>query len=888
MNATRISLLLLALLILFPGPQVRGEDDPPESPEQRAMRLKVLSGTVAQELPGLASDDVVIRGDALEVIAGVKELEELEIPGLAEAVRRSGVTAPDRFIAVLAGEILNRIDPEGTITWLKSRAFDAGTDPVVRRNGLAILSEIPHAKSGQIVAAHAVEGSPETRVEALVALGKLRIPETYGAMISALGSSEQDVKDNAALALGKLRDPRAIPNLLAHLNDSDGDHPAFAAWALKQFNDPRIFAGIREGLGADSGEPEEAKARIIESCSTAEDIEELKAIFKNNRSMRYRYAAALALGRLGGRDISVQELLLNGLVKGKDDRFRSACFFGLSLCAGPGIEEELLNQLKRYANAKSDDDHRKFRALAFIAGDLKLKDAAPILYRAALLQKVELTWRIAAANIWKCEAPNAFRYIKDEFDKASDKRQIDRMAAIIGRSRRMEEFRYLISQFRRFGKDTQEAFSVELAVEQMTGHFFGPEYAIWRHWIDANPDFFEPREYRIDRRAWQKAFTKKDREFRQTEETERAVQLGLAWISRHQSLQGSLDPNKFFEMCSHEPSCKKTGARHMLDKIGCTSLATLALLGGGYSPERGRYKDTIRRYLDYIQVRQTADGNFTTTDRFQGYQRPIAIYAMAEAFNITGDMGLEPYLRRGINFLIEDQNELGGWDYQAGGRETDTSVMSWVLLGLSVAHKSGFSVRESVFEGCDYIMERFSERVTDQREEYMDLDPAYGYDVGKTFRGEYQTGYKSKNSENATVAFGLMSRMFMGWRRSHPFCIGSARFILNHKMEVIPKGDRFDKYVSKNRFPSYAWYYGTLAMHQMGGQFFRQWNQVIKKLLPAIQLKEGCDAGAFAVLNYDFVAGKAYSTCMGVLTLETYYRYKPFCEEGVPEEEEND
>jgi hypothetical protein len=212
--------------------------------------------------------------------------------------------------------------------------------------------------------------------------------------------------------------------------------------------------------------------------------------------------------------------------------------------------------------------------------------------------------------------------------------------------------------------------------------------------------------------------------------------------------------------------------------------------------------------------------------------------------------------------------------------------MSWVLLGLGVAHKSGFNVRESVFEGCEMILSNYSERVTEQREEFLDLDPHYGYDVGKTFRGEYQTGYQSKVSENATTSFGLMARMFMGWRRSHPFCIGSGYFVLAHNMERMPKGGNFQKYVSQNRFPAYAWYYGTLAMHQMGGHFFRRWNEVIKELLPGLQNKEGCDAGSWPVLNYDFVAGKVYTTCMGVLTLETYYRYKPFCEEGLPPEDE--
>jgi hypothetical protein len=186
------------------------------------------------------------------------------------------------------------------------------------------------------------------------------------------------------------------------------------------------------------------------------------------------------------------------------------------------------------------------------------------------------------------------------------------------------------------------------------------------------------------------------------------------------------------------------------------------------------------------------------------------------------------------------------------------------------------------------ILDAYSERVGKEREQFLDIDPHYAYEVGERMKGKYQTGYQNRVSENATTCFGLMARMFLGWRRSHPFCIGSANFILENNMEETPKRNNWDKYVSKNRFPSYAWYYGTLAMHQMGGRYFRKWNAAIKEMLPGIQLKEGCDAGAWKVYNYDFVAGKVYSTCMGVLTLETYYRYKPFCEEGAPPEEEDE
>jgi hypothetical protein len=68
-------------------------------------------------------------------------------------------------------------------------------------------------------------------------------------------------------------------------------------------------------------------------------------------------------------------------------------------------------------------------------------------------------------------------------------------------------------------------------------------------------------------------------------------------------------------------------------------------------------------------------------------------------------------------------------------------------------------------------------------------------------------------------------------------------------------------------------------MHQMGGRYFREWNEKIRKIVPGTQVKEGPDAGTWPVWNHDMVAGRLYTTCMGVLTLETYYRYLPVLED---------
>jgi hypothetical protein len=73
----------------------------------------------------------------------------------------------------------------------------------------------------------------------------------------------------------------------------------------------------------------------------------------------------------------------------------------------------------------------------------------------------------------------------------------------------------------------------------------------------------------------------------------------------------------------------------------------------------------------------------------------------------------------------------------------------------------------------------------------------------------------------------------------------------------------------------YFLYYGTLAMHQMGGRYFREWNARVKEILPAVQRKTGCQRGSWEGWYLDGIFGSVYTTSMGALTLETYYRYAP-------------
>ena len=74
----------------------------------------------------------------------------------------------------------------------------------------------------------------------------------------------------------------------------------------------------------------------------------------------------------------------------------------------------------------------------------------------------------------------------------------------------------------------------------------------------------------------------------------------------------------------------------------------------------------------------------------------------------------------------------------------------------------------------------------------------------------------------------------------------------------------------------YYWYYGTLAMFQIGGDEWKQWNETLKNVLVPNQSKAGPEDGSWDPRDVsDWAGGRAYTTALGALCLEVYYRYLP-------------
>ena len=69
--------------------------------------------------------------------------------------------------------------------------------------------------------------------------------------------------------------------------------------------------------------------------------------------------------------------------------------------------------------------------------------------------------------------------------------------------------------------------------------------------------------------------------------------------------------------------------------------------------------------------------------------------------------------------------------------------------------------------------------------------------------------------------------------------------ILRLQAEVITKKENLPIATEKNKVDFYYWHFGTLAMFQMGGKYWKKWNQPLVNAISSLQRLEDKDSAVF-------------------------------------------
>jgi hypothetical protein len=530
-----------------------------------------------------------------------------------------------------------------------------------------------------------------------------------------------------------------------------------------------------------------------------------------------------------------------------------------------------------------------------------VKEAATVILRNGILASKEpMVRRASGVAFWQIGDAEAIKEFRQRALEASDASTMQRLGEALGSWRSKEGYDLAIQLLSKTREGSREQFEVMLALEKMTGHWFGPYPGVWQKWFEKNPLFFTPKQSKVERDKWRAEFDKENKGFRHTPETEKAVQMGLGWLARHQGWDGAWDCNGFMKKCDPKGPCSRQGgARTQFAQSGFTGLACLTFTGAGYSPSGGKFRHSIQRGLDSLVATMGVEGDYADQADLlwnRSYARPVALQALAEGWSSSGDPRYRAAAERIMARQFALMNERGGWRYSLhrGVPELDSSVTAWVVFALKAAEKAGLPVPRLLWEGPYMAFDHMSQRVPQNGpfEDFVEIDQDYGSEIfGKDKTYQFITGYTddSGGPGRATTPLGVMSRIFLGWRRTHPFCIGGANYIMKTyypEFDVFGEPGKEDwskagRYTPKAIWAMYNIYYCTLALHQMGGKYFGMWNRRVSRVLPHFQNKNGCERGSWPARwgTADDQQGWVYSTSMGVLTLETYYRYMPILQD---------
>jgi hypothetical protein len=317
----------------------------------------------------------------------------------------------------------------------------------------------------------------------------------------------------------------------------------------------------------------------------------------------------------------------------------------------------------------------------------------------------------------------------------------------------------------------------------------------------------------------------------------------LQWLASHQEPDGRWDASRFqagqeTRVLGHD----RQGAGANAD-TGVTGLSVLAFLAAGHTHLEGTYRVTVQHGLEFLLRSQQSDGNLAgQAEMFASmYCHGMALLALSEAYALTGDQRLLPFVQRGVGYTLAAQNRTsGGWRYRPGD-EGDMSQFGWQVMALKSAELAGIEVPSSTRAG----MLRFMQRV------------AAGTHGGLAC-------YKAGSRPTATMtAEALICRWLLSIEHNSAAVLEAQDMILSE----LPDQQQLNLYYI---------YYASLALFQLQGEAWDRWNERMQPCLIDTQRTDGDLAGSWdPTTTWGSYGGRVYSTAMATLSLEVYYRYLP-------------
>ncbi len=349
---------------------------------------------------------------------------------------------------------------------------------------------------------------------------------------------------------------------------------------------------------------------------------------------------------------------------------------------------------------------------------------------------------------------------------------------------------------------------------------------------------------------------------------ESTVRDGLLWLQAHQSADGSWDGDGFMGQCGTIAAGNLcSGPGEALHDVGLTGLALLAFLGDGNTTSRGPYKEVVARGIRWLKLQQDPDTGLLGDKIGHAYlyNHAIATLAICEAYYFSRSPLLKRCAQDAVNLITTARVPYGAWRYHFPPEgDSDTSITGWMVFALKAAEEAGLSVDPDAYTGALAWLDEVS-------------DPSTGR-AGYTERGGLSSRIANVNDQwpretgEAMTAVALLTRFFLGQDPAREPIMEKHALLLRAKQ---PQWDAAGRGID-----FYYWYYGIYAMFQMGTfhgvKYWDEWQAAMKVAVLQSQSKNGDEKGSWDPALDAWGSrhgGRVYTTAMGVLCLEVYFRY---------------
>lgn len=349
--------------------------------------------------------------------------------------------------------------------------------------------------------------------------------------------------------------------------------------------------------------------------------------------------------------------------------------------------------------------------------------------------------------------------------------------------------------------------------------------------------------------------------------TEQAVRRALEFLAKSQSTDGSWNAQAFG--AGQRAVAPSAEALYRADTgkfadTAMTGLALLAFLGAGHTHhDGGPYATCVHRGLSHLYQQQFPSGDLSGRNQIgqqptvryaRMYSHGIAAIALAEAYAMTQDQDLLVPVKNAVDYSLKAMNpRTGGWRYDFASEDPgDTSQFGWQAMLLNSASVSNAAPLRGHHR---VVLQRFLDSVSTGKSGglavYRNLNP--------------QSHPASEQASVAMTAEAFAMRTMLGLPMSAQATQEAKQMLLSQ----LPGS-------CEPNF--YYWYYATLALYQSQphSEAWTLWNQAIKRELLATQVSQGDDAGSWDPrCIWGGHGGRIYTTALGCMCLEVYYRYLP-------------